>query len=854
MKKSNQQPSSLRKLFGGYAVIWLVAGFGFAFSITAFWMLNKQFSAQHNLEFTWVAQNRNRLLKQGMENALEPVRMTRDFVQSTGEVTRNQFHLIAKPLLRHYPEIEMIGLIFPAEQKHPVQLDNTSLAQPTDAFSMRTYVETRENTSYKSGFDSTSQPAFKDAIQRARKSRGMAVSERVKLLGQEKNKYGVMAILPFFTGTFDAITTTRETKDLKGFVVAVLNLDELAHVAISYLEPRGVDLLIHDESANEESRFLEFYASRLNPTVDIGEEQLQQRLANTKMIITEVVQMADRQWSITAVPNARFRSVEAFAAGAWVVLGAGILLTMLLCTYLLRMKQSMQERLSMSQELKDQEALFWQMTESVDDIFWAVTADDHRFLYVSPAFETVWGNRCDAAYQDPKLFTDSIHSDDRYHWFAALEQAKRQTTPVEIEYRIVRRDSTQRWIRDTIFPVIDESGDVCRLVGVAEDITEKKQAEDALRDSENKLRTLFNQSPDTIMTVDKEGKILLKNRGPALETSSTRVEGKHSAELLPLHYRKEYRQLLARVLEDGEVRYLPYRSEDSSWWEIRIVPTIENEQVTAAMVISTDITEKRNLQAQAIRNARLASIGVLATGVAHDINNPNNAIQTGAALLGHVWQDAMPVLREYYKEQGDFSLAGLSFADEGETLNDLIAEIKDNSRRINAIVSNLKHLGKKDASDLNREVHVNVALKAAARVLGSNIDNYTDHWTMKLPEEIPLVKGNLQQLEQVFINVMLNALQSLPSKNKGVKVESAVDLTTNVVLIRVIDQGAGIAEEDISRITEPFYTTRLESGGTGLGLSISSTIIENHGGSIIFKSTIGIGTTVTIKLPILVTA
>lgn len=831
----------------------LVGSLGISFSIIAFWMLNDQFISQRNLEFTWVAQNRNRLLKQGMENALEPVRITRDFVQSAGKVTRDQFHEVAAPLLSRNPGIEMIGLIFRAENKnrHPVQLHDTDFDQQIEAFSTLTYVEARGNTGFKPGYNVISTPVLKDAMLRAQNTGLMAVSGRIELISQDKNKYGVMAYLPLYKSTHGTVTITDKYKELVGFVVAVMRLDELAHVAISYLEPRGVDLLIHDESAKEEDRFLEFYASRLKPSAE--EKLIWQRLATTETKITEVVQMADRNWSIIAVPNARFRSVEAFAEGAWVVLVGGVLLTILLTVYLLRMKLGMQERLSMSQKLKDREALFWQMTESVDDIFWAITVDMSRFLYVSPAFESIWGLSCEAVYSDPQLFSNTIHSEDKVRWFDALREANRYSSPMEVVYRIIRMDGTQRWIRDNIFPVHDELGKVYRLVGVAEDITEKKQADDALRDSENKLRTLFNQSPDTIMTVDKEGNILLMNRGASLEASSGRIIGKHSADLLPPSYRKGYRELLAHSFLDGEVSYLPYLTEESTWWEIRIVPIIENDQVMASMVISTDITEKRNLQAQAIRNAHLASIGTLATGVAHDINNPNNAIQTSAALFEHVWKDAMQVLKEYYNEQGDFSLAGLSFADEGGTLGGLISEIKDNSRRIDAIVGNLKHLGKNDASDLNEDVNINAALQAAARVLGSNIRKHTNNWTMELAEDLPCVKGNLQQLEQVFINVMLNALQSLPDKCQGVRVESVADYSRKIVIIRVLDQGVGIAEEDIPRITEPFFTTRLKIGGTGLGLSISSTIIENHGGTIIFTSSKDSGTTVALRLPMIST-
>ena len=430
-----------------------------------------------------------------------------------------------------------------------------------------------------------------------------------------------------------------------------------------------------------------------------------------------------------------------------------------------------------------------------------------------------------------------------------MDKANSGTGPVESVSRVMRPDGTQRWIRDNAFPVRDESQRIHRLVGVAEDITEKKQAEDALRDSEQKLRTLFNQSPDTIMTVDTAGAILLINRGAALESSGSKRAGMHSAALLPVAWREEYRYPLSRAFQNSEVNCLQYQMGDSTWWEIGIVPILQQGVVQASMVIATDITEKLNFQAEAIRNARLASIGVLSTGVAHEINNPNNAIQTGATPFAHVRQDAMPMLREYYQEQGNFSLCGLSFADQGATSSDLISEISENFYRIKKIVEDLKHLGKKDPGDLDEEVDINTAINAASGVLASSIRKSTRHWTVELAEDLPPVRGNIQQLEQVFINVILNALQSLPTKDRGIRVESVADAGNQSLLVRIADQGLGIADEDLPRIADPFFTTRLHKGGTGLALTISNTIIENHRGSICFESSKRAATVVVLWLP-----
>jgi len=836
-------------VFRNHAVTWLVAFIGLTLSVVGFEVAREQIRVQGKIEFSGVAHNRNRLLKQGFENALEPLRVVRDFVQASDGVGKGGLPLFTSALLQRNRGIEVIGLIDlkPGMRTGLADPRSPSSNAPGNAEFSITHVESRGATHFAPGYDVTKQPVLMAALKKARDTGEMAVSGRLKLSGESGGNYGVLACLPWYRPR----PGIAEAPLLSGFVFEVMRLDELAHAAVSYLEPRGVDIVIEDDSADGSARFLEFYASRLNPDTTRSEPLVQKWLAKAPTKLTEVVRMADREWSVTAVPNANFRSAEAFEEGPWVVLWGGSLLTLLLCVYLFRMKLNMEERLKLGRELRDREALFWQMTETVDDVFWAFQPDKGCFLYVSPAFKSLWGIDCQTLYEHPNLFTDAIHPDDLGSWTHALEKASGGTGPVESIYRVVRPDGTQRWIRDNAFPVHDESGHIYRLVGVAEDITEKKQAEDALRDSERKLRTVFNQSPDQIMTVDRDGLILLINRGAALEPFGSRGVGVHSADLFPAASREEYRRLLARAFQNSEVNYLQYQTEDSTWWEIRIVPIIQQRKVQASMVIATDITEKRNLEAQAIRNARLASIGVLSTGVAHEINNPNNAIQTSAALFAHVWEDAIPVLREYFREQGDFSLGGLSFEEQGETVGGLISEIKDNSNRIKTIVEDLKHLGKKDPGKLDEVVDINIAIKAAVGVLSSSIRKLTHNWAMELAENLPRARGNVQQLEQVFINIILNALQSLPNQDCGVRVESVADPENQSILIRITDQGRGILKEDLPKVTEPFFTTRLQEGGTGLGLSISSTIIENHRGSISFESSMGTGTTVVLRLPII---
>ncbi len=315
-----------------HAVIWLAALLGVLFSVSAFLVIDEQFSTRSSTEFTWVAHNRSSLLKQGLESALEQVRLTKDHIQASGGITHKQFHIAANPLLGRNPGLEMIGLILYKKnleqhaQFSDQRLGSKSVPDEDEAKFTLSYAESRDNSRFSTGFSIASQPVLHDAVLRAETSGAMAVSGRIELQQLGKNDYGVLVALPLDAA---ASLVTEAHQPLTGVVVAVLRFDELAHVAISYLEPRGVDLLILDESASDEQRFLEFYASRLGAVAEFREQEVERLFNSAPSRVTKVVQMADRKWSISAMPNTSFLSAEAFAAGAWVVLIGGTLLTLL---------------------------------------------------------------------------------------------------------------------------------------------------------------------------------------------------------------------------------------------------------------------------------------------------------------------------------------------------------------------------------------------------------------------------------------------------------------------------------------------------------------------------------------------
>jgi PAS domain S-box-containing protein len=659
-----------------YSTIWLVACVGLALSLLGFGMLRRQLEVHKSVEFEWVGHNRYRALENGIDSGLEAVRSLADLVRFSAELGEQDFTIIAESVLGRTEGVK--ALIWAPQVAGETRVR---------------FLEPQAAAPFAIGFELASEPVIREAAQRARESGTTAVSARLQMAAEPDRSFGFVAIHPLLREPA-ADAPAGHSTDLAGFVVGLFLLSDLAEAAIDQLEPRGVDCLLRDESGEGGGQLLAFYASRLrSDPVPLDEAAWRAQAAG---LSSEVFPVADREWSVTCAPTPQFRSAEAFEKGPWVALAAGVFVTLLLTSYLVRRRQSLLHRLEMEQTLRDREEVFWQMTETVSEVFWATTSDRSSFLYVSPAFEEVWGVSCEQLYEDPGLFEQPIHPQDKAAPGSALEEIERTKSPAESVFRLERDDGSVRWIRDRWFPVLDDSGEISRIVGFAEDITEERMARDALLSSEKRLRDLFNQSPDIILTVDREGRALFVNRSTP-ELPAEVAIGSDSGVLVPPEVRDVYRSALDRVFETGEIDHFDFEKADSAWWELRLVPLVRQDAVVATMVILTDVTENRNLQDQAARNARLASVGVLAAGVAHEINNPNNAILFNASVLSRAWGDAAPVLDEYYREHGDFALANLPFSEASETLPELLSQVTKNSQRIQRIVENLKHLSRPDS-------------------------------------------------------------------------------------------------------------------------------------------------------------
>lgn len=259
--------------------------------------------------------------------------------------------------------------------------------------------------------------------------------------------------------------------------------------------------------------------------------------------------------------------------------------------------------------------------------------------------------------------------------------------------------------------------------------------------------------------------------------------------------------------------------------------------------------ELEERQQQLVQADKLASLGILTSGVAHEINTPNGIILMNMPVLMEAWEDASVILDRHLREHGDFPFGGLSYSRLREDFPAMLADMADGARRIRQIVNDLKAYARPEEPGAAVELDLNEVIRNAVRLADVSIRKATTRSRMDYAPDLPPILGNPQRLTQVAVNLIVNACQALDRPDKAIEVSTRYDRQTGNAIFTVSDEGTGILPEHLPRLTDPFFTTKRESGGTGLGLSVSLSIIREHGGDLRFESEPGRRTTVTVTLP-----
>lgn len=364
------------------------------------------------------------------------------------------------------------------------------------------------------------------------------------------------------------------------------------------------------------------------------------------------------------------------------------------------------------------------------------------------------------------------------------------------------------------------------------------------------FKALLDAISDPIALFSSDFKTVWTNKSYEIETqTASKSQTSLKDSFFGSHFASDH-VFLTKCFETGNTIEAEMKSADQKIWEIKAYPLKNDEGETVQVIAKAiDVTEKYQLREESARSAQLASLGELSAGIAHEINNPNSIILLNIPILKQVLNDAMPLFAQYYSEHGDFPLGQLNYSTMEKELPRLTERIEESGLRIKRIVEDLKNFVTSRSTQNQTKVNINEVVEAALRLLNNAIKKCPATTSVDYTPNLPSIRGNFQRLEQVVINLLLNACQSVHDSSQSIKISTGQNPDSNAVTITIEDSGPGIPQEIQHRLNEPFFTTKRPNGHAGLGLSVAFRTVQEHKGRIEIQSSLGKGTKFTIILP-----
>ncbi len=418
-----------------------------------------------------------------------------------------------------------------------------------------------------------------------------------------------------------------------------------------------------------------------------------------------------------------------------------------------------------------------------------------------------------------------------------VEKTFQDGQPHVTEERGVYKDGTEaHWIVTTA-PLYDEEGQINAAMEMCLDITPRKRLEEELRKNERKYQDIFNNTPSALFVVDAAGQnILDANRGAVQLYGYRRGEfiGLDFGRLFPPEDAEEGRQAAALGRPLSRVRNV---TRDGRLFFVNLTASLtEFDARPVALVSATDVTERIRAERQMVQASKMATLGEMATGVAHELNQPLAVLQMVAGFF------------ERRLARGELPTS--------EELAEMTGKIRGNVDRSTRIINHMREFGRKPAAQDAVPVDVNEIIRRAFDFFSQQLRVRGIEVVFDLAEGLPPVLADPNRLEQVFMNLLLNARDAI--EDKGASQESGggdrrITLRTRArrrsIMAEVADTGRGIPREIASRIFEPFFTTKQVGKGTGLGLSISYGIMQDYGGTIHARPRSGSGARFILMFP-----
>ncbi|PRQ00005.1 Wide host range VirA protein [Enhygromyxa salina] len=387
------------------------------------------------------------------------------------------------------------------------------------------------------------------------------------------------------------------------------------------------------------------------------------------------------------------------------------------------------------------------------------------------------------------------------------------------------------------------------LAGHASSALENARLYENLRDSEIRWRSLVDQLPDYVVLVGRNGSLEYVNA--AARPTHTADFQFNAREFVTGEGAETVTAAVERVLRGGTQEALEVRVELSGaaprWYAVRVAPIVIDGEIDRVIVVSTDIDDRKRAEAQRDRfeaqlrqQQRLDSIGILASGVAHEINNPVQGMINYAELISES-----------------------AAADAG--IRELAREIRHEGRRVTTIIRHLLAFSRRDPSELSGQPGDLGEVTTVAEIVEGTLSlvrvvlrRDQINLSVELPDDLPAVVCRSQQIQQVIMNLVTNARDALNARWQGYDVNKAIDIGARALegedgepwlCIEVSDTGGGVPEAAAAHIFDPFFTTKGRDQGTGLGLAVSHGIVSDHGGRLVLDNRPGVGANFRIELP-----
>ncbi|MCK5485110.1 MAG: PAS domain S-box protein, partial [Desulfobacterales bacterium] len=511
-----------------------------------------------------------------------------------------------------------------------------------------------------------------------------------------------------------------------------------------------------------------------------------------------------------------------------------------------QLDDEMKERQRAEENLRKSEERFREMAEHIREAFWLYDWEKRKVIYISPAYEVIWGRSIEDLYKRDDEWDESVHPDDLEYARDSFERIIQTGGGEQREYRIVHPDGSVRWVSDRGFAIKNKTGQVVRIAGITEDITDRKQSEVALRESEERFRELAELMPETVFEVDLEGKLTFVNRNAFNNFGYTQQDlkkGLKSFDMIIPKDRERAQDNVTKILtgeKSGINEYTALR-KDGSIFPVMIhsAPIFKEGKPVGLRGFMVDITdrkkaeeERRKLEVQFQQAQRFEALGTLAGGIAHDFNNLLMNIQGNTSLMlfeiegTHPFFEPLKKIEKQVKSGAQLTRQMLGYARKGKF--------------------NVKSV------DLNQIVD------ESADTFGRTRKEITIY--REFDNDLFPVEADQGQIEQVLLNLYVNAADAMPGGGKLIlktKNETHLNIKSNhydprpgkYVQLTITDSGTGIDNQTLERIFDPFFTTKGMGRGTGLGLASVYGIIKSHDGYIDVTSEKGHGTTFTIFLP-----